>query len=67
MVDAVAVPIPIDEGADPRVADYVGLKDADLRRRREEPAGSAPGLFIAEGALVLGRLLRSSYRVRSVL
>ncbi|MEA2590304.1 MAG: hypothetical protein QOD62_135 [Actinomycetota bacterium] len=67
MVDAVAVPIPIDEAADPRVAEYVGLKDADLRRRREQPAGSAPGLFIAEGALVLRRLLRSSYRVRSVL
>ena len=60
-------PIPIDDATDPRVADYVGLKDAELRRRREEPAGDAPGLFIAEGVLVLRRLLRSSYRVRSVL
>ena len=64
---AVPVPIPVEDAADPRVGDYVGLKDAELRRRREEPAGSAPGLFIAEGALVLRRLLRSSYRVRSVL
>src|SRR5947209_9488423 len=62
-----ADPIPIDDATDPRVADYVGLKDAELRRRREEPTGGAPGLFIAEGALVLRRLLRSSYRVRSVL
>jgi len=60
-------PIPIDDATDPRVADFVGLKDAELRRRREEPTGSGPGLFIAEGALVLRRLLRSSYRVRSVL
>src|SRR5882672_4535529 len=64
---AAPVPIPVEDAADPRVADYVGLKDAELRRRREEPAGSHPGLFIAEGALVLRRLLRSSYRVRSVL
>ena len=62
-----ADPIPIDDATDPRVADYIGLKDAELRRRREEPTGGAPGLFIAEGALVLRRLLRSSYRVRSVL
>jgi tRNA G18 (ribose-2'-O)-methylase SpoU len=69
MVDAgpVPVPTPVEDAADPRVADYVGLKDAELRRRREEPAGSAPGLFIAEGGLVLRRLLRSTYRVRSVL
>src|SRR5437763_13590720 len=62
-----AVPIPIDDAADPRVGDYVGLKDAELRRRREELTGSAPGLFIAEGALVLRRLLGSGYPVRSVL
>jgi tRNA G18 (ribose-2'-O)-methylase SpoU len=61
------MPIPVDDAADPRVADYVGLKDAELRRRREEPAGNGQGLFIAEGASVLRRLLCSSYRVRSVL
>jgi tRNA G18 (ribose-2'-O)-methylase SpoU len=49
------------------VGDYVGLKDADLRRRREEPAGGGSGVFIAEGALVLRRLLASRYEVRSVL
>ena len=60
-------PIGVEDPADPRVADYVGLKDAELRRRREQPGGDAPGLFIAEGALVLRRLLASSYPVRSVL
>src|SRR3989440_3908368 len=72
MVHPPPVPIPtdpirIDDATDPRVADYVGLKDAELRRRQEEPTGSAPGRFIAEGALVVRRLLISSYQVRSVL
>lgn len=60
----------VDDPADPRVADYIGLKDAELRRRREVPAdpdGQQPGLFIAEGAIVLRRLLVSPYRLRSVL
>jgi tRNA G18 (ribose-2'-O)-methylase SpoU len=59
--------VPIDDPADERVADYVGLKDAALRRRREEPDGTRPGIFIGEGVLVLRRLLRSPYRLRSVL
>src|SRR2546425_868462 len=59
--------IPIDDPADPRVAEYMGLKDAELRRRREVPGEGAPGIFIAEGAIVLRRLLVSPYRVRSVL
>lgn len=62
-----ADPIPVEDPADPRVGDYVGLKDADLRRRRDGPDGDAPGRFIAEGALVLDRLLHSPYPVRSVL
>jgi len=60
----------VDDPDDPRVADYVGLKDAELRRRREVPAkpdGQEPGLFIAEGAIVLRRLIASPYRMRSVL
>jgi tRNA G18 (ribose-2'-O)-methylase SpoU len=60
-------PIAVDDPSDPRIADYVGLKDSELRRRREEPGGDTPGLFIAEGALVLRRLLASRYRIRSVL
>ena len=57
--------VPVEDPADPRVADYVGLTDAALRRRVE--LGGGAGIFIAEGPLVIRRLLRSAYRVRSVL
>lgn len=45
--------------ADPRVADFAGLRD-HWREARDD-------YFVAEGPLVVGELLRSSYRVRSVL
>ena len=48
---------------DPRLADYVALRDPELRRARE----AATGVFIAEGRLVVERLLGSHYPVRSVL
>jgi tRNA G18 (ribose-2'-O)-methylase SpoU len=53
----------IDDAADPRLADFVGLRDADLRRRFED----ARGIFIAEGITVVRRLLASPYAVRTVL
>jgi tRNA G18 (ribose-2'-O)-methylase SpoU len=56
-------PIPVDDPADPRLADYVGLTDGELRRRREGSSGT----FIAEGELVIRQLLRSPYPIRSVL
>ena len=64
--------VPIDDPADERVADYVGLTDAELRRRVEAPGPATSrsahaGIFIAEGLHVIGRLLRSPYRVRSFL
>jgi tRNA G18 (ribose-2'-O)-methylase SpoU len=59
--------LPVDDPGDPRVADYVGLTDAELRRRIELPEGAAAGLFIAEGPLVIRRLLGSPYAVRSFL
>ncbi len=52
---------PILDPADPLVADYVGLSDAEARRRHDG------GIFVAEGALVIGQLVRSRYRVRSFL
>ncbi len=63
---------PIDDPADDRVADYVGLSDAGARRRIEQPgpgAGGArgAGIFVAEGAVVIGRLLGSPYPIRSFL
>ena len=64
--------VPVDDPGDPRVSDYVGLTDPDLRRRRERSGadgnGSADaGFFIAEGLVVIRQLLRSGYRVRSLL
>ncbi len=55
--------VAIDRADDPRIADYVGLSDPDLRRRVEGDGG----FFIAEGPLVVRTLLTTSYRVRSVL
>jgi tRNA G18 (ribose-2'-O)-methylase SpoU len=48
---------------DPRLADFVGLTDVALRRRREP----AEGLFIAEGDKVIRRALAAGYRLRSLL
>lgn len=63
---------PIADPADSRVADFVGLSDPASRRRLERGSGDADadsglGFFVAEGALVIGHLLRSPYRVRSFL
>jgi tRNA G18 (ribose-2'-O)-methylase SpoU len=49
---------------DARLADYAGLNDAGLRRSVEGVDGA--GIFVAEGLIVLDRLLRSTYPVRSV-
>jgi tRNA G18 (ribose-2'-O)-methylase SpoU len=49
------------------VADFFRLNDPELRRRREAADGSGEGFFVAEGALVIRQLLRSPYRVRSIL
>jgi tRNA G18 (ribose-2'-O)-methylase SpoU len=59
----VAQPLAVDDPDDPRLADYVGLSDPDLRRRIEAESG----FFIAESPLVVRRLLGSGRRVRSVL
>src|SRR5688572_32132184 len=50
----------IDDPEDPRIADYANVRDAELLRVR--------GLFVAEGRLVVGRLLSyATFRVRSLL
>ncbi|MGI8684878.1 MAG: TrmH family RNA methyltransferase [Acidimicrobiales bacterium] len=58
--------IRIDDPADERVSDYIGLTDPDLRRRREQAGGADGAFFIAEGVGVVRQLLRSTYRVRSL-
>lgn len=51
--------IPIDSLDDPRLAPYRALKDRDLAREG--------GRFIAEGEMVVRRLLDSSFAIESVL
>ncbi|MEJ3657001.1 RNA methyltransferase [Actinomycetes bacterium KLBMP 9759] len=53
----------IDDPADPRVDDYRDLTAAD--RRPDRPGGR--GLVIAEGVVVVRRLIASPFPVRSVL
>ncbi len=53
----------VDDVADPRVDDYRDLTAAD--RRPDRPGGR--GLVIAEGVVVVRRLLTSPYPVRSLL
>jgi tRNA G18 (ribose-2'-O)-methylase SpoU len=57
------VRVTIADAADPRLADYVRLRDASLRRHLE----SEHGLFIAEGAKVIRRAIDAGYRPRSFL
>jgi tRNA G18 (ribose-2'-O)-methylase SpoU len=57
----------VDDPSDPRVREYVGLRDPILRRAYELPGAHGAGVFIAEGRLVIERLLRSPYPLRSVL
>jgi tRNA G18 (ribose-2'-O)-methylase SpoU len=56
------VRVPIDDPADPRLADYVDLTDVATRQRRE-----GDEFFIAEGPVAIERLLESDHHVRSVL
>ncbi|MEW2220205.1 RNA methyltransferase [Streptomyces sp. NPDC006990] len=55
--------VTVDEPDDPRLGDYTGLTDVELRRRREP----AEGLFIAEGEKVIRRARQAGYAMRSML
>jgi tRNA G18 (ribose-2'-O)-methylase SpoU len=52
---------------DPRIAPFVGLRDHELRKRREQPGGDMAGVFICEGDLVVERALRAGYRLSALL
>lgn len=54
-----ALPVPVDDPQDPRVADFVGL--------RERTAEDEGAWFVAEGPQVVRHLLSSDYRLRSLL
>lgn len=55
--------VPLDDPADPRLADYVQLREVSLRRLLEEEHG----LFIAEGDKVIRRAADGGYEPRSFL
>jgi tRNA G18 (ribose-2'-O)-methylase SpoU len=55
--------IPIDDPADPRLADYVRLRDVNLRKSLE----AEHGLFMAEGEKVIRRAILTGHPVRSLL
>ena len=57
------MPTRIEDAADPRVVDYVGLTDVALRRRTEPERG----LYIAESEKVIRRALAAGHRPRSYL
>ena len=59
----VATTIEVEDPADPRLDDYRDLTTAD--RRPDRPGGR--GLVIAEGVVVVRRLIDSPYPVRSLL
>jgi tRNA G18 (ribose-2'-O)-methylase SpoU len=52
--------VEIDDAADPRLADFRNLTDADVRPDRR-------GVVIAEGVNVVERLVASPYRMRAVI
>ncbi|MFD3730710.1 TrmH family RNA methyltransferase [Streptomyces sp. NPDC058632] len=55
--------ITVEDPDDPRLHDYTGLTDVELRRTREP----AEGLFIAEGEKVIRRARDAGYEMRSML
>lgn len=59
----------IDDPLDPRVGDYVGLRDPQLRISVEAPGSNDTpnGRFITEGSLALEKLVGSPYPIRSIL
>jgi tRNA G18 (ribose-2'-O)-methylase SpoU len=59
--------VPIDDPADPRIEAFTGMRDHDLRLRRESPGGDLDGVFLAEGDIVVERALAAGYRIRAAL
>jgi tRNA G18 (ribose-2'-O)-methylase SpoU len=57
------VRLTVTDSGDPRLADYVRLREVSLRRHLE----AEQGLFIAEGAKVIRRAIEAGYRPRSFL
>lgn len=63
IIHRVTVPIRVDDPGDPRLGDYVRLRDVQLRKHLE----AERGLFIAEGEKVVRRAVEAGCRPRSFL
>jgi tRNA G18 (ribose-2'-O)-methylase SpoU len=59
--------VQIEDPADPRIADYANLTDAQLLARALSVGSDHGGLFMAEGDLVVRHLVTSRMLTRSVL
>ena len=59
---------PVDDPDDPRIAEFVGLRDRELAGPRQGGRrDAANGVFVAEGDVVVDRALRAGYRLRAAL
>lgn len=56
----------VDDPDDPRIADFVGLRDRELRTRAVA-ADPRPSMVVAEGDPVVARAARAGLRLRAVL
>lgn len=56
----------IDDPDDERLAVFMGLRDQELRQRREGPGGDLDGVFIAEGDVVIQRAIDAGHPLRAV-
>lgn len=56
----------IDDADDPRLADFRGLRDRELRTRAGA-SGPEVAVFVAEGDPVISRAIRAGYRLRAIL
>ncbi len=60
--------LPVDDPDDPRIAEFVGLRDRELAGRPARGRRSpADGVFIAEGDVVVARALRAGFALRAAL
>ena len=59
--------LPVDDPDDPRIVEFLGLRDHELRRKRESSSGDLAGVFIAEGDIVVERAAQAGYRCRAAI
>lgn len=60
-------PVRVEDPGDPRLVEYLGLRDHELRQRRERAGGDLHGVFVADGDVVVARAVQAGYRLRSLL